>query len=57
MKSQRQSLKQIFLIPLAVFIFTIAGLIIALTVDGNADLLAGFAAATPIIVLFVLAFR
>ena len=57
MKNQRQSLKQIFLIPLATFTLSTAGLIIALIVDGKADLLAGLAAATPIIVLSALAFH
>ena len=57
MKNQRRSLKQTFLIPLSVFILTTFGLIIALIVDGKADLMASLAAATPIIILLALAFH
>lgn len=56
-KDRRQSLYRIFLIPLLVFIISVAGLIMALIVEGKADFLAGLAVAAPIAVLLVLALR
>ena len=56
-KHRRQSLYRIFLIPLLVFIISVAGLIMALIVEGKADFLAGLAVAAPIAVLLVLALR
>ena len=56
-KDRRQSLYRIFLIPLLVFIISVAGLIMALIVEGKADFLAGLAVAAPVAVLLILALR
>ena len=56
-KDRRQSLYRIFLIPLLVFIISVAGLIMALIVEGEADFLAGLAVAAPVAVLLILALR
>lgn len=56
-KDRRQSLYRIFLIPLLVFIISVAGLIMALIVEGKADFLASLAVAAPVAVLLILALR
>ena len=56
-KDRRQSLYRIFLIPLLVFIISVAGLIMALIVEGKADFLAGLAVSAPVAVLLILALR
>ena len=56
-KDRIRSLYRIFLIPLLIFAISVAGLIMALIVEGKADFFAGSAAAAPVAVLIILKVR
>lgn len=56
-KDRRRPLYRTFLGPLIVFAISVAGLIMALIVEGKADFIAGLAAAAPVAALLILALR
>ncbi len=51
MTPQKKTLRQIFGIPVTVLVISLAGLVIALLLDGLADIAAAAAAALPIAVI------
>lgn len=57
MKPRTKTLAQIFRIPIIVTVVSLAGLIIALLMEGPADIAAAAAAAVPIVAIVWALFR